>query len=415
MLVGYSRRRFSRRYKKRQKIFRPSLFIKLFLIVGLIFSLYRLFVALPTVSAEITAASSLTQPKAVLVWPSYGSGAIGAIGYDGVLDYYGDQSARPIASITKVITALVVLNAYPINDDGQGQTITLSEADKEIFNRGIAEDAAVVPVFVGESLTERQILELIMLPSAANYSETLAIWAYGSVEAYLQAANLWLRNNGMNDTTVTDTSGLSAGNVSSPSDLIKLAKLALANPVIASISSMAQAEIPNIGVIKNTNGLLGDSGVNGIKTGSTDEAGICLLFSSVISVGDKQITIVGVVLNGTSRAQENADVIRLIGSIKEGFRSVTITTPGQEYATYSTKWGQTTELVSDQSISEIVWSDSPISVEVKADDITTVKKGVKKGQANISVNDKEIVVPLITTQTITYPRLVWRLTNFELF
>lgn len=411
MIIGYSKSRFGRRIKKRRKIFRLSILIKLFLLCAIAFLGYKTFFSLPVVSAEITATSSLTQPSINVSWPNYGSGAIGAIGFDGVLSSHGDQSARPIASITKVITALVVLNIRPIAGGEQGPSIQITQADLDIFGRGLLQEAAMSPVYVGTSLTERQVIELMLLPSAANYSETLAVWAYGSVDAYLIAANNWLQSSGMMNTIVTDTSGLSPGNVSTPNDLIILAKLAMANSTVASVSAMATSEIPIIGTIINTNWLLGEAGVNGIKTGSTDEAGICLLFSSVINVGGKQVTVVGSILNGTNRATENADVKRLLKSVEPGFRDVAITSVGKEYAKYTTLWDQTTNLVSNQDISTLVWSDTPITVSVVADDITTVKSGAQAGTAMINIGGKVTKVPLFISNSISKPRFIWRLTN----
>lgn len=411
-MIDYSKRRFVRHYDKRKRISRFWLLVKLLAVVALLFSVYKFIFYLPVASVEVVAAKSLTQQKAKVSWPNYGSGAISAVGFDEVLDVHGDQSARPIASITKVITALVILEAKPIKGNEQGPSIELTQADKDIFNRNYNEDAAVVQVFVGSSLTERQILEIMLLPSAANYSETLAVWAYGSIESYLMAANAWLLNNGMSSTSVVDASGLLAGNISTPSDLITLAKLALNNPTVASISSMQQSEIPMIGTIYNSNMLLDGVSVNGIKTGQTDEAGICLLFSSVINVGGEKVTVVGSILNGTNRSQENADVKRLLASVEQGFYNIRLSSVGQEYVNYTTAWGQAAQLVSGQDISDVVWSDTPVLVSVEFDKVVKLKAGEQKGVANISVGKEITTVPLTANESITAPGLMWRVNNF---
>lgn len=254
------------------------------------------------------------------VWPDYGSGAVGAIGFDGVLAKYGDQSTRPIASLTKIITALLVLQAKPLKAGEEGPDIQFTQSDLDIYYQEIADDAAVKPVTVGGSMTERQALETMILPSAANYSITLANWAYGSVDMYLKAANSWLANHNLTKTKVVDTSGLLPGSVSSPSDLITIGKLALSNPTLASIVAMKQADVPDVGTISNGNGLLGKIGINGIKTGVTSEAGACILFSSVVTVGTKRVTIVGDLLGADNRGQQNSDVVKLLDSIQPAFR-----------------------------------------------------------------------------------------------
>ncbi|MGO7983904.1 hypothetical protein ACC691_39370, partial [Rhizobium johnstonii] len=80
---------------------------------------------------------------------------------------------------------------------------------------------------------------------------SLATWAYGSTDAYLAAAATWLNAHGMTSTHVADTSGLSDSSVSTPTDLVTLAKLANADSTVSSIVSQKTAEIPGIGTIAN--------------------------------------------------------------------------------------------------------------------------------------------------------------------
>jgi D-alanyl-D-alanine carboxypeptidase (penicillin-binding protein 5/6) len=155
---------------------------------------------LPATSAQLTATPELTQAAQPLTWPTFGRGAVGAVGYDGVLAEHGDQGRVPIASVTKTVTALVVLEKMPIAEGEQGPSITLTDADVEIYNQVIAQNGSSARVVVGATLTQRQMLEALMLPSANNYSIMLADWAYGSLEKFLEAANNWLTAKGLTDT-----------------------------------------------------------------------------------------------------------------------------------------------------------------------------------------------------------------------
>lgn len=407
-----NRYRFRPEYVRRRRIIRIAAGL-VFLIIMSVWAVYYYNVTTPTVSPTLTNLKLLTQPAVSPTWPDYGSGAIGAIGFDGVLAQYGDQSTRPIASITKVITALVVLQAKPLNGSEEGPSIKITQADLDIYNRAISVGAAVKPVVIGSSMTEREMIEAMLLPSAANYSESLAIWAYGSVDAYLKAADNWLVSNNLIQTKVVDTSGLLPENISNASDLINLAKLTLKNPTLESIVSMKTANIPDVGEVANSNSLLGVMGVSGIKTGTTLEAGACMLFSSIIDVDGEKITIIGVLLGADNRGQQNTDIKNLLSSVQPGFKSVKLVTKGQEFANYSTGWGQSAKLISDKEIKSIVWSDTAIVETVQADKIISAKSGEQKGGVTISVGKKVIKQPLIINSSISSPNLLWRTINLK--
>jgi len=408
-----NRYRFRPEYIRRRRI--NIALICLMIIVILFVGVGNILnVTTPTTSPKLTNLKSLTQPVVNPIWPSYGSGAIGAVGFDGILVQYGDKSSLPIASITKIITTLVVLQAKPLSGNEDGPTIKITQADLDIYNKAVSAGAAVKPVTIGSSMTERQMIEAMLLPSAANYSETLAIWAYGSVDAYLKAADNWLVSNNLIQTKVVDTSGLLPENISNTGDLISLGKLAIKNPALSSIVSTKNVNIPGVGEVSNSNSLLGVQGINGIKTGTTYEAGACVLFSSVINIDGEKITIVGVLLGADDRGQQNNDVKELLKSIQPGFKSVTLASKGQEFASYSTAWGQSAKLVSTKDVKVLVWSNTPISETVQADKITTVKSSEQKGDMVIKVGNKTIQQPLITSGAIDNPSILWRLFHLNL-
>jgi D-alanyl-D-alanine carboxypeptidase (penicillin-binding protein 5/6) len=366
---------------------------------------------LPASAAEVVAPTSLTAAAAAPSWPDFGESAIGAVGFDGVLASSGDQGAVPIASITKMVTSLVILDAKPLAAGEQGPNITFTAADVDIYYDTIAEDGSSAPVVAGMVLTERQALEAMLLPSANNYAVSLATWAYGSVDKYLAAASAWIAAHNLTATTIVDTSGLSAGSMSSPADLVEIAKLVQANPVLAEIVSMTKADLPTIGVVNNTNKLLGDFGVNGIKTGTTDEAGACLLFSADITVGSHTVTLVGVVLGGATHPELNESIATLIESVVPGFHDVELTKKGAEFATYTTKWGQTAHAVTAEAASAVVWSDTPISAQATTTTLRTGSEGESVGAVDFAVGSKTISVPLVLDAKLKDPGFGWRLTN----
>ncbi|MGO4782318.1 D-alanyl-D-alanine carboxypeptidase family protein [Cryobacterium sp. W22_MBD10_FK3] len=364
-----------------------------------------------SVAAALTEPPALTQPAVAPAWPEQGAGAIGAVGFDGVLGSSGDQASVPIASITKMVTALVILDAKPLAGDEVGPEITFTDKDVDIYYDAIAENGSVAPVVSGMVLSQREAFETMLIPSANNYSVSLAVWAFGSVDAYLTAAADYLAANGLTGTTVADTSGISAQSVSNPADLVAIGKLVMANPALASIVAMPSAVIPTVGTVVNTNKLLGVDGVDGIKTGTTDEAGACLLFAVDVPVGDTSVTLVGVVLGGETHSELNESILSLIGSVEPGFRTVTLVEAGTSFGTFTTPWGQTGQAVAETSESTVVWSDTPVTSTVDIAEVTLGDEGDPVGSVDVTVGAETVTVPLVLDQTITDPGPFWRWTH----
>ena len=368
-------------------------------------------VPVPAIAATVAPAPTLTQPAAEPAWPGFGGSALGAVGFEGVLGSSGDQAAAPMASITKVVTALVVLEARPLLADAPGPNITFTQKDVDVYYQAIAENGSVVPVSAGLVLTQRQTLEAVLIPSGNNYSVSLAVWAYGSVDAYLAAAAAWLAEEGLLDTVVADTSGISPDSRSTPADLVNLAKLALADPAVGAIVNLRSAVLPSIGTITNSNKLLGLNGIDGIKTGTTEEAGACLLFSTDVLIGDESVTLVGVVLDGNDHATLNAAIARLIASVQPGFREVTLSTQGTSYGSYATAWGQESNVVTSEDLSMVVWSDMPVQTAVLTETVTVGPAGETVGEVRFTVGSTTRSVPLVLQSALVDPGAAWRLLN----
>jgi D-alanyl-D-alanine carboxypeptidase (penicillin-binding protein 5/6) len=362
-------------------------------------------------AAEPNEPAALTQAAVTPTWPSGGAGAIGAVGYDGVLASSGDQSSVPIASITKMVTSLVILQDKPLAAGEAGPKITFTDADVDIYYDAVAENGSVAPVVSGMVLTQREAFETMLLPSANNYSVSLAVWAFGSVDAYLDAAADYLAENGLTGTTVADTSGLSAESVSSPADLVAIGKLVMNDPVLADIVAKPTASIPPVGTVVNTNKLLGIDGVDGIKTGTTDEAGACLLFAVDVPVGQSAVTVVGVVLGGQTHPQLNQTILTLIDSVTPGFRQVDLVEEGAAFGTYTTPWGQSGRAVADTAATAVVWSDTPISTTVDLDPVDLGDQGDTVGTVDVTVGGDTVTVPLVLDSDITDPGPLWRWTH----
>jgi D-alanyl-D-alanine carboxypeptidase (penicillin-binding protein 5/6) len=231
-----------------------------------------------------------------LAWPSSGSAAVevvgfGLMGHDGALDR---QAA--IASITKTMTAYVVLKDHPLGADEPGPTLTLTSAEAAQYDDAIAQDESAVEVRDGETLTERQALEAMMLASAGDMADILAMWDAGSVDAFLVKMNKQAAELGMTGTDYTDPTGLASSTVSTMADQLALAEAVEQVPALVSIVSESDAWVPVAGEVHNYNEDLGSDAIDGIKTGTTAAAGSCLLFSAHYRVDGRSVTILGIVL-----------------------------------------------------------------------------------------------------------------------
>ncbi|NEW44194.1 D-alanyl-D-alanine carboxypeptidase [Nocardia cyriacigeorgica] len=245
-----------------------------------------LVVFAPTVAAAPVAGGSNDQaPFPVALQPDgiQARGAALAEGNTGVIVWSREADARvPIASLTKVMTAVVVLEA---GDLERAVTVPQTAIDASAAHGG--SNAGLI---AGEVLTARQLLYAMMLPSGCDASYALAE-AYGpGREAFIAKMNATAQRLGMGNTHFTDPSGLPVpddfSTYSTPADLVRLGRHAMANPVFREIVGTQVHDLPagagnRHHVWENTNDLLHQyPGTTGIKTGSTNAAGTCLLFEA---------------------------------------------------------------------------------------------------------------------------------------
>lgn len=209
-------------------------------------------------------------------WPVHGQAAYAVD--SGPIAASPGRSPVPIASVAKVMTALVVLRAAPLAPGADGFRLTVTQRDVADTDARAADDESIVPVTNGEVLTERQALTALLLPSANNVAVMLARRVAGTVARFVARMNATARRLGMRETTYTDPSGLLASTRSTAGDQVRLAEAALRVPELARLVSLRSARLPVAGTVRNTDFLLGTRGFVGIKTGSDDAAGGCFMF-----------------------------------------------------------------------------------------------------------------------------------------
>jgi D-alanyl-D-alanine carboxypeptidase (penicillin-binding protein 5/6) len=184
----------------------------------------------------------------------------------------------PIASLTKVMTALVVLKAGDLD-----RHITITRAD-EIYLGCCIAGAGLIP---GDVLTARQLLYALLLPSGADAARALAE-AYGpGLHAFVRKMNSTTAQLHLMRTHFTNFDGVQPTDVSSPRNLLLLGEAAMRHPLFKAIVGRRKYQVRGTAhhhayLWVNRNLLLGDyQGAIGIKTGWIPEAGECLLFEAV--------------------------------------------------------------------------------------------------------------------------------------
>ncbi|MFB7891877.1 D-alanyl-D-alanine carboxypeptidase family protein [Microbacterium sp. NPDC056044] len=369
-----------------------------------------------------TQAPPVTVPAAAAVsLPSTGSAAIAVAGGDeylgegasGIWAASGSAEPQSIASITKLITALVILERHPLADASDpGPTITFSKADHDLYDQYYVRGATIAAMPTGSSMSLHDALATMLIPSASNYAEAVSTWAFGSQWAFRGAAQQWLAANGLTGTTIVEPTGLDARNTSTPADLITLGKLAAANPTIASIAKTPSLGLPGPGAMQNTNDLLGSNGITGLKTGNLGEGTYNLLFTASIPVGTPEpLSVTGVVLGGMTRANVNRDVMALIDSIRSGFHEVPVAKRDQPVGTITTPWGSSAQVVVSDYVTIFTWSDTPISVEMTTTTPKTYTDGEVVGSITWTAGPNTVTVPIEIDGAIEPPTDTWRLMN----
>jgi D-alanyl-D-alanine endopeptidase (penicillin-binding protein 7) len=208
----------------------------------------------------------------------------------------------PIASITKLMTALVVLDGLQPLDE----VITI-QAEDRWKGKG-----AFTHIAVGTKLTRGDLLRLALMASENLAAHTLARNYPGGLPAFVRTMNVKAKALGMTRTRFDDASGLSSLNVSTARDLVKLVNAAARDPLIREFSTLHSHEV-RIGkrpfVYRNTNLLIGkpDWEIPVQKTGFTNDAGQCLVMQAMI----EERPVVMVFLNSFGSLTRTADARRI--------------------------------------------------------------------------------------------------------
>ncbi len=388
------------------------LFLVFLLIIGVIVQIVRPY---PIVEAKLISESAKLPGSFSVTFPKQGQSAVGTENL-GVIASSAVQTPIPIASVAKIMTAYLVLKTYPLKLGQDGPSLVMTAQDVTEYEDGLNKGHSVLKVEEGENLTERQLLEGLLLPSGGNIADRLGRWVSDSDAAFVTKMNETAKALGMTETHYADASGVSAETVSNAVDQIILAQAAMADPIFREIVAMRQATLPVAGTVYNVNGMLGKHGVVGIKTGSTSKAGGNFVSATPVVVDQKTHYIIAVVLGQqTVQSLKSAldENVKILDQARSQFKSYPITQPSEGFAQITSAWNSKSNLKTTQPLQIFGYPGMEVSYSIKLNnsqlpispnsDVATLT--VKSGQETQTV-------PLQNTQEIKKPGLLWKFLRF---
>lgn len=212
------------------------------------------------------------------------------------------MARRRVASTIKMLNALVLRDRVANLDT----TVTVPAVASRIRNGG-------VDLWTGERLTYRRLLTMMLVASANDAAEAIAVRVAGSEKAYVALMNAKAASLGLTGTRAADPHGLGKRETSTASDLTVLARRVMSDPVLRAVVQTRYVTVPRpkgrTKTYKSTDQLLGAyPGIEGVKTGFTNPAGYC--FVGAAKRGG--VELLGVVLGAKSNSARFTQMRRLL-------------------------------------------------------------------------------------------------------
>ncbi|MGV9193886.1 D-alanyl-D-alanine carboxypeptidase [Microbacterium sp. MC2] len=398
--------------RPRRSLLRPPVLVPAggLLALGCIYTAAALLWPLTAVAPTVTAAEivPVTAPASALTWPDTGSAAAGVAGITETAASTTDASS--IASITKVVTVLMALEQLPLEPGEPGREFAFDYGDRVDYWNFRARGESALDVPVGGTLTQYQLLQGILLGSAGNYTERLAAELWPNEQVFANAARTWLDAHGLDGITVVEPTGILEANAADPATLLRLADLALAHPVVAEIVRTQTVELPGAGEVENTNDLLEDPSMLGVKTGGLWEW-YNLLSAQEITVGETPVRLYAAVLGQPTDELRDSESARLLAQLAAEVSVPAELPAGTLAGTVSTAWGATADVITDAPGGVVLWNGGTAQVETEF----TLDEADTAGQTVGSLTYRgpldADVIELTLTDDIDPPSAWWRLTH----
>ncbi|MDF9871826.1 D-alanyl-D-alanine carboxypeptidase (penicillin-binding protein 5/6) [Streptomyces pratensis] len=404
----------------RTAVRRVKIWTPLVLLLLIVFAIAQAVRPLPEPALTLSADPTYTfgGEKLDMPWPEEGQGAVEVEGV-GTIGTYGKEKSAPVASVAKIMTAYVILQGHPITGKEDGEQIEVDAKAGEEANRP---DESTAPIKEGQKYTQRQMLQLLMIPSGNNVARLLARWDATTEKAFVEKMNAAAKDLGMTNSVYTDPSGLESTTRSTPADQLKLAKAVMQNDVFREIVNMPQAEIPGIGkMIYNNNNILLEPGVSGIKTGSSTPAGGNLVWTADTVIDGKSRRIIGAVMGADVDGTLDAKLQRalqtslaLIQTAQDGVDSATVVKKGQVVGYVDNGFGTRTPVVATKDLKAVGWGGLEVDLKLTDGGKTpahVAEAGTVVGEVTVGSGTGKVSAPVALQSAMTEPGFGDKLTR----
>jgi D-alanyl-D-alanine carboxypeptidase (penicillin-binding protein 5/6) len=351
----------------------------------------------PAVTPALTRTVHVPAQAVPLPWPTTGQGAI-AVPSIGIDVASGPEKAAPVASLTKLMTAYVVLHDHPLALDQPGPSITVTQAEVDDYDSATVNDDSNAEVTLNEQISEAQVLGGMLVHSADNFADLLATWDAGSIPAFVAKMNATAARLGRDHSHFADASGVDPGSQSTASDLLKVAALDMADPTFASMVKMSSITLPVAGTISTYTPLLGLQGVIGVKSGFTSQAGGGDVLAVERTVHGKSVLLLAAVTGQTGPvvlAQAGLHALALVDALGPLIGSTQVL-PGNQVVAHVSKAGSRIAATTSSSVSMLTWPGvSATRVFLPARHIADqARRGARVGTVVVTVGTQRVDVPV---------------------
>lgn len=324
----------------------------------------------------------------------------------------GDESGAfesiPMGGSAKLVSALVTLDAHPLEAGRNGESVVVTDEDFDAYQSLVFAGARTIPVTVGSRWTEREMIAASLLSASNNHADMLVRWAFGSQAEYLAAAEAWLVEHGFDGTAVADASGLSGDSVSTAEDLVRIGALAAADPLIASLVTTDGIGAVNGASITNTNRYEPAGVATTVSRSYTNAAAVTVVLSLTTDSGE---TLTAAFMRQPSYDAMAAAVSAFMESAAAATAQIEALPAGTVVGELRTAWGERVDLVLGEPLVTVGGVPSPSDIDYQLDEIRTIRAGAKAGEAVATVADRTASARVEAAGALRDPGLAWRLTH----